>query len=178
MREIRAWRLLQEGPTHDFQVLRVRDRKVTSPRDGSTHSRVFLEAPDWVHILATTETGELIFVRQFRFGIWDTTLEIPGGLIDTPEAPEDAARRELEEETGYRARAIRLLGVSHPNPALQNNRIYTFAAQGCEQVHGGRPDHGEEIAVELYPRTELPRLVKEGHISHALVLAAFFLETL
>jgi hypothetical protein len=70
------------------------------------------------------------------------------------------------------------LGSVHPNPALQGNRCHSFLALDCVKRHEGRQDHGEDIAVELYPRAEVPRLILEGQITHSLVVVAFFLERL
>jgi len=176
--KIREWKHVSNGSIVDYTVLKIHERQVASPRDGSLHKRVQIQAPDWVHVIATTHDEQLIFVRQFRCGIWKDTLEVPGGIIDGDESPETAARRELEEETGYRALNLKSLGFSHPNPAIQNNRIFTFAAYHCEKIHAGNQDLVEYIVVELYPRSELPRLIREGQVSHALVLAAFYLESL
>ncbi|WNZ64057.1 hypothetical protein QEG98_10440 [Myxococcus sp. MxC21-1] len=66
----------------------------------------------------------------------------------------------------------------HPNPAFQGNVCFNFLALDCVKRHEGRQDAGEDIAVELHPRADLPRLILEGHISHSLVVAAFFQERL
>ena len=63
-------------------------------------------------------------VRQFRHGLGNVTLEIPGGIIEPGEEPAAAAVRELREESGYRAGRVRLLGSSNPNPALFGNRVH------------------------------------------------------
>ncbi len=172
----RPWRDLSEETPADFGIFTVRTVRVQDPRDGSEHARVRIEAPDWVNVVAVTPREELILVRQYRFGTRASTLEIPGGACDAGEDPEAAAARELEEETGYRAARIVLLGSCHPNPAIQTNRTFSFLALGCERIHGGRPDGGEDIAVEIVPRAEIPGMVRRGEITHALVLVAFLLE--
>ena len=73
-------------------------------------------SPDWVNVLALTPDARLVLVRQFRFGIDDFSLEIPGGVIETGEDPVAAGLRELREETGYGGRADRLLASSIPTP--------------------------------------------------------------
>ncbi|MGH9320008.1 MAG: NUDIX hydrolase [Vicinamibacteria bacterium] len=77
----------------------------------------------------------------------------------------------MEEETGYSSDALELLGVVHPNPAIQNNRCHTFLADGVRLVGAPRPDETEDIEVVLCPRREVPRLLREGRITHALVAA-------
>lgn len=174
----KPWRRLRTGATHDFTILKIREDTVADPRNGAEHPRVIIDAPDWVNVIAVTPDDQVILIRQFRFGVWENCLEIPGGMVDPGEDPRTAAIRELEEETGYRPREVRSLGSVHPNPAIQTNRCHTFLALGCERAHAGEQDHGEDITVELHPRATLHALVASGEISHSLVVAAFFLEAL
>jgi 8-oxo-dGTP pyrophosphatase MutT (NUDIX family) len=174
----RPWPRLRRGLEHDYQVLKVRQDMVADPRTGHEHPRVRVESPDWVNVIALTAGSELILIRQYRFGIEAGTLEIPGGCVEPGEEPAAAAARELEEETGYVPGRLEPLGFVHPNPALQPNRCHSFLALDCERRHEGRQDAGEDILVELHPRADVPRLVLEGHITHSLVVVAFFLERL
>lgn len=170
-----TWKRLGTGREHDFRILRIREDRVLNPRNGTEHPVALVDCVDWVNVIPVTRDGQLIFIRQFRFGTWADSLEIPGGMLEAGESPEQAAARELEEETGYRPGRLELLGFVHPNPAVQTNRCHMFRALDCEQVHGGRQDAGEDVSVELYGRQDLPRLLKE-EVTHALVLAAFLFE--
>ena len=67
------------------------------------------------------------------------------------------------------------LGAVHPNPAIQGNRLHTFAALDVDELHETHFDTTEETEVELVPLDEIPRLVASGVISHALVISAFYL---
>ncbi|NBD13643.1 NUDIX hydrolase [Corallococcus silvisoli] len=176
--KVKPWTRLRRGLEHDFSVVKVREDIVADPRTNLEHPRVRMECADWVNVIAVTKADQLVMVRQFRFGIDAATLEVPGGCVDPGEDPAAAAARELEEETGYRAGRLEPLGAVHPNPAFQANRCFSFLALDCERVSDGHPDDGEDIAVELYPRSDVPRLILEGHITHSLVVVAFFLERL
>ena len=139
---------------------------------------VVVNAPDWVNVIPVLDDGRVVLIRQWRYGIAAPCLEIPGGLIDAAENAEEAAARELLEETGYHARKMRSLGTTHPNPAFLSNRLTTYLATDLEMVEPDREIFGiddERITVEPTPLLEVPRLIREGAITHALVIAAFHL---
>lgn len=172
-----VWVKLRERHAHNHHIFTLRTFDVADPRNGQEYVRTVIDAPDWVNVVAVTTSGEVVLVRQFRFGTWANTLEIPGGMVDAGELPLSTASRELEEETGFRAASVRLLGLSHPNPAIQGNRLHSYLAEGCTRIHEGRPDGSEDLRVELVPRANLKELVMSGHITHSLVLAALLFDT-
>jgi ADP-ribose pyrophosphatase len=137
------------------------------PRD------VFVFAvPDWCNVVAETVDGELVMVWQHRFGTDALSLEIPGGVIDPGEEPIAAARRELREETGYDADAFELVSVVEPNPALQNNRCWTYLARGARPACETSFDDLEDLEIALVPRNDVAALLDEGTVTHALVVVA------
>lgn len=152
--------------------------RARSPRTGSEHEFYGIEATDWVNVLPLTETGEVVMIRQFRHGADAESLETPGGMVDPGESPETAAARELLEETGYRAGELVALGGVNPNPALFGNRLHAYVARGCRRVAEIANDHTEETAVELVTLPDLRRLVSEGVVDHALVVAVLCLHDL
>jgi len=119
-----------------------------------------------------TGGGKLILVEQYRHGIDAPTVEIPGGMIDPGEDPAGAAARELEEETGYRSRALHLLGCVEPNPAFLTNRCWTYLVRDCAPDGTPRPDPSEEISLRLEPLSRFTELIDDGTIRHSLVIAA------
>lgn len=133
-----------------------------------------IETSNWVNVIPVTDNGDFILIRQFRHGIEGTTIEIPGGSIDSTDAtPADAASRELVEETGYVAGELELLGRVAPNPAILNNYCYTYLARNVEFSGPHRQDQMEFLEVFQATSTEVKEMLKRGVISHALVLAAF-----
>jgi len=157
--------------TRVFDVLRQRSR---SPRTGDEHDFFVLDTCDWVNVIPLTTAGEVVLIRQYRHGIEDFTLEIPGGMIDPGDgSPRIAGAREMLEETGYAADELIALGSIHPNPALQANRCHTFLARGATLRAAPSFDGTEETEVVLEPLERIPRLIRDGRISHALVVVAF-----
>lgn len=170
---MQPWDTESSAVVADYNIFRVRKDRCRSPRTHKAHDFWVLETADWVNVVALTPDEQLVLVQQYRFGCQRPTLEIAGGTVDQGEAPLDAARRELREETGYDAETILLLGAVEPNPAIQNNRCYTALALGCRPAGAQELDEREDIVVKTRPLTELPELLASGEITHALVWAAF-----
>ncbi len=134
------------------------------------HPYFRINAPSWVNILALTDEGRIILVRQPRAGAMSMTVEVPGGNIDEGEDPLFAAKRELEEETGYIARSIKSIGTISPNPAIMNNKLHMFLAEGCrlnlDRQHF--PDETEEIEVFTVDPKTLDSMMEKGELHNAL----------
>ena len=156
----------------DSNIISVYEEKIRTEREKRV---IALESPDWVNIIPVTKNNQVVFVKQFRFGSKSDTLEIPGGMIDDHEAPNVAAGRELFEETGYVCEEIIELGNISPNPALFNNRVFTFIGEGSYLKDANIKNQDEINEVELIDLSDVPKLFKTGMIDHALVIAAFHL---
>ncbi len=134
-----------------------------------------IEAVNWVNVIPITRDEEVVLIELHRHGIDEPSLEIPGGMIDPEDpSPMAAGQRELREETGYASDPLVSLGVVHPNPAIQNNRCYTFLAPNAHLVGEQDPDESESITVVKYPLAQVPELIRDGRITHSLVVAGFF----
>jgi 8-oxo-dGTP pyrophosphatase MutT (NUDIX family) len=172
---LKHWEKLESEPRGDYRVFRVRADLAASPETGESHTFHIVEAADWVNVIPVTPEGKIICIRQYRHGTEHITLEIPGGVIDDGELPADAARREMLEETGYDADEIVLLGSVEPNPAIQNNRCYSYLALNARAVGRQSLDAAEDIEVVLVDPADVPRHILRGEMRHGLVVAAFYL---
>lgn len=173
--KIAPWRRLRSEHAGHFRIFDIRQDTRLSPRTGREHKFYVLDSADWTNIIPITPKGEVVLIRQFRHGVEQVTLEIPGGMIDPEDAtPAASARREMVEETGYDSSRIVPLDFVHPNPAILNNRCYTFAALDVEFTGAQQLDGSEDIAVELHKLEQIPKLILDCRITHALVVAAFY----
>jgi ADP-ribose pyrophosphatase len=166
------WEKLGEASlaqTRVFEVLSVRSRH---PARNVERDFAVIAAPDWCNVVALTTDGRLVLVRQFRHGIAEFSLEIPGGVIDAGEDPVAAGVRELREETGFVGGSARLLATVHPNPAIQNNRCHFVLVEGAELRAPLGWDHDEEIEVSVAPVEEVFAWARGGRITHSLVVCA------
>ncbi len=154
-------------------LFRLRRERYCSRRSGKAHDYYVMHLADAVHAIALTAEGSVVLVRQFRAGSGRDSLESPGGLLDGGEDPGEAASRELLEETGYAGDAPEFLGVAYSNPSIMSSRISTVVIRNAVRVAEPKPDAGEEVAVELVPARDVPRLIREGRIDHALTVMGF-----
>jgi 8-oxo-dGTP pyrophosphatase MutT (NUDIX family) len=171
--KLRPWTSEEREAVYGFKLFSVTEHRRRSPRTGQLHPFWVLDHAEWVNIIPLTPAREVVMVLQYRHGIEDFTLEVPGGLVDEGESPRDAARREMREETGYESDEVVEIGTIHPNPAIQSNRCHSFLAEKARLAGEVSFDTTEETEVVLVPLDDIPDLIKRGTISHALVVVAF-----
>lgn len=170
---IQPWTLISYSKELETRVLDVYTQRTQSKEHpDKIGDFVVLDVVDWVNVIAITKDHQVVFVRQYRQGTREVTLEIPGGMVDPGENFLVAGVRELKEETGGIGESAQQIGVCEPNPALQTNRCGTILVTGVEL---GEPDldPNEEIEVVLVPKSEVPDLLRSGAVTHSLVIAAF-----
>jgi 8-oxo-dGTP pyrophosphatase MutT (NUDIX family) len=168
-----VWKRIESREIADCRVFKVREDLSEKDNENLRSTFYVLENPDWVNVIALTRDHQIVLIDQFRHGIEEIITEIPGGMVDRDETAEQAARRELLEETGYTAEEFVLLGYSRPNPAIQNNTIYHFLALDAEKTGEAAFDEHENLVARLVPMMMIPQMIKSGEISHSLVVAAF-----
>lgn len=150
----------------DGAVLHVVKDKILLP-DGNTSYREFCLHKGAVAVIPITDDNEVILVRQFRYAHQREFLEIPAGKFDfIGEDPLEAAKRELSEETGAVAKNFVHLGVLDTTPALIDEKIHMFLAEGLT-FGESHPDEDEFLSVERMPLKELIDMVMSGEIRDA-----------
>ena len=113
-----------------------------------------------VIVIAVTPEDKLLFVEQFRVPMNAPTIEMPAGLVgdlDAQDTMEEAARRELLEETGWQASEVKVLMVGPTSSGMSNELIAFVRARGLTRVHAGGGDETENITVHEVPVADAPR---------------------
>lgn len=122
-------------------------------------------------ILAIASTGHIILIKSYRPELDDYAYELPAGSLKTGENPVAAARRELEEETGYKARKLKYMFSGYPLLGYSDCKLYFFLATGLTK----KDQHLEEdeyIEVKLFKPVEVLRMLKNGKIKDMCVITA------
>lgn len=155
MSKLQKWQRLASEFVLNHRWCRVRRDRVQLPNGRIIDDFYVNVRPDIALVLPVTPDGEIIFVRQYRHGIGEILLELPAGSFDpSQENAETAARRELEEETGYRASHLSPLAQLYDNPVKDTNCVHLFLARDVEFIGQQDLDVTEEIeVVRLSPDT-------------------------
>ncbi len=172
---MKKWIINKRENIFDGRLFIVQNLHCHHPEKSVDHGFFIMNTPDWINIVALTEDGRFIMVKQHRLGTDEFTLETPAGLMERDEVPENAALRELEEETGYVPEKIVLLKRLSANPAIMNNYIHFFFASGCRKTKNQKLDLAEDIEVHLFSPDEVLGLVRRGEINHSIIITALSL---
>jgi ADP-ribose pyrophosphatase len=169
------WTIQSEKELFRKRIFAIKNMVCYHPDKDVTHQFFTLTSPDWINIVAVTDDGKIIMVRQHRLGTDEITLETPGGLVEGNESPEETAQRELREETGYVAGEMHLLKKLTNNPAIFNNYIYFYYAANCKKIHEQDLDAAEDIEVVTFSRDEIMDMISHGSINHTIIVSALYL---
>jgi ADP-ribose pyrophosphatase len=133
-----------------------------------------LELDDYVSVVAVTAERRLLLVRQYRAVVERDTIELPSGHVDAGETPEQAARRELREETGFVAGRMELLGTLVPDVGRLANRMWCYFTADVQPGVDAAPTE-EGLSLVTMPIDEAVQMTLNGQLNHALNLAVLFL---
>ena len=149
-------------------------KQTNKAKSGLTGDYIIMNARDWV-IVIPEKANNFLMVKQWRHGEHALSVEFPGGVIDAGEEPETAARRELEEETGYKAGKLIKLGCVNPNPALFSNHVHIYLAQDLTATGKQHLDEDEYINFMEIPVDEVIEGMGTQEFPHALMGTALAL---
>lgn len=173
---IKKWKILDSKYRLKNKHCVVRKDTVRLPSGLVVDDYFVNERPDVAIILPITKNKEIVMVRQYKHGIRKILLELPAGTFDkTKETPEHAAKRELLEETGYKAKKLKKLGEWHEWPTKDNHTVHAFLAKNVEKIKEQNLDPTEQIEVTLAKLEDAIKMVVTGKIKVSGTIATILL---
>ncbi|CAM3636977.1 NUDIX hydrolase [Marinicrinis lubricantis] len=170
------WTVIRSEYLHESPFGNVRRDHCRLSNGKEIHDYIIHEYLNWGNVVAITKQHELVLVKQYRHGLSDFVYELPAGGMAEAEDPEQAAIRELREETGYTsARQPIFLGEYGVNPAACTNKIYSYLLLDCEQSERQELDETEELEVVLVPFADALRFLQKETSIQLFSIAALLL---
>jgi 8-oxo-dGTP pyrophosphatase MutT (NUDIX family) len=176
-----VWNEINRKQVFDCKVFSVWELFSTPPESLSSQKPdkfSVIQAKDWaivVPVIDTDKGRKFVMVWQWRHGSKCLSLEFPGGVFETGENPQEAAIRELQEETGYKPGRIEKLGELSPNPAIMSNKVHIFLAENLIDTGGQSLDDDEYVEKTLVDIDEVRDGMGTPPYIHALMGTALAL---
>lgn len=168
-----AWKSLREKVLVENRWLRVAEHDMETPNGRRIADYYLVKRPDFVMIVAETR-GKVLLVKEYRPGTGKVYLGFPAGMLEAGESPEETAKRELLEETGFQALSARLLGKLDESPGFLHSSAYVVLVT-CTDRPVERTRDGEVDEVFLVEWEEALQKIRSGEIQELQSVAAFFL---
>jgi len=169
--EYGKWKVLKSEYLFKRPWLTVRRDCVELPNGSLNPEFYVLEYPDWVNIIAITDEGEFVMEKQYRHGLGKTCFEIPAGVMEKGETPLEAAKRELQEETGYGEGEWEEVLTLSGNSSTTNNLTHCFIAEGVRKISDQHLDSTEDIHPELLNELQVKDLLISNQVRQSLMAA-------
>lgn len=141
--------------------------------DGHKSFREVVLHSGGVVIAALKDNNTILLIKQYRYPLKKVNLELPAGKLEIGENPDEACKRELEEETGYQAKQWQSLGFINTTPGICTEKLYLYLAKDLEFV-GEHPDEGEILKCEEYNLSEVFKMINSGEINDAKTICTLF----
>lgn len=166
-------RLIRSRERYRCRIFRVTEDVAVDP-DGFRIERAVVHHRGSAVMLPVDDRGRILLVRQYRLPARAKLWELPAGKVDPGETPLQAARRELEEETGYRARVWRKLASFFVSPGYVSERMTVYAASDLT-AGAASPMPDERIEIRWFTAAEIERGIATGRIADAKTITGFLL---
>ncbi len=150
---------------YDGYIVKVRLDTVLMP-DGKTAKRDIVMHPGGVGIVALTDKGEILLVKQFRKPIEKAIYEIPAGKLDKNEDSLVCGLRELEEETGYKCKELKYLGYMYPSPGFTDEITHIYFTDSLLKGEA-HPDEDEFLDVVAVDKDKVLKMIMDNEINDA-----------
>ena len=158
-------KVYKSWPVYRGRVIDLRVDEIDA-RGGGKRMVEVAEHRGGVVIVARPEPSAIVLVRQYRFAVRESLWEVPAGMLEEGEDPALAARRELQEETGYRARDVRFLWSAYSTPGFCDELLRFYVAEGLERGEQAL-DENEDIEVRTFALDEAWAMVERDELRDA-----------
>lgn len=175
---IKKWKIQDRKRVFHSKFVSVYSDKVRLSNGKIIPDYTVVKKKEYVMVVATDTKNRLIIEKEYKHGSRQVHLTLPAGLIDEGENPVQAAKRELEEETGYTKGKFKLIAAIYEDPAKIMSRIYVVRATGLSVRNYQKLEDTEDIEVNLITVAELKKQIKQKKWSSCGALAAFVLSGL
>lgn len=170
---LREWKTLSSEVAFQGRRLKVLHDKVLLP-NGKEGEYEYIQKKDYILVIPATDTS-FILVEQYRYPVRKVMLEFPQGASMENESDEDAARRELEEETGFKAQKIQYFGRIDMGKGSSSQGCHVFLAGDMIRGERNLDATEQDLIIKEIPKNEFANLIKQGKISDSATLSAYSL---
>jgi ADP-ribose pyrophosphatase len=165
-------RVLNSQTIYSGKVVQLKVDRVAEP-GGVRATREVVCHPGSVAVLPRLADGRVVMVRQYRYPTRQWLWELVAGSLEPGESSREGARRELLEETGYRARTVKLLFDFYSSPGFLSERMFLVEARGLSLAKA-QPEIDERIQVGRFTRAQLLKMLRRRQIRDAKTLVAIY----
>ena len=141
------------------------------PRPACDSNDLFTLSAFWLPILPD---GDVLLIKNYRYAVGESLLELPAGTLERGEEPINCAGRELIEETGYTAGRLKSIGSFFTSPGILSEKMYAYAAYDLEQSNAAL-EEGEEIELNPVPFEQAIQMIKDGRINDGKTIATLLM---
>ncbi|WP_439506369.1 NUDIX hydrolase [Sediminibacterium sp.] len=173
-KDIKQWSVLQSNIGYTKKWLKIKEDICQLPDGRIIDPYIVIDVPNFCNIFMVTPSEEIVMVKQYRHAAGIITIELPGGMIESNEDPMVAAKREMEEETGYQTDEFELLYSVHPNPPLESNYAYFYLAKAVQPKGKTAYDPYEDIEIVLVPKEDFMKQLLAHSFKHGAQIGAMY----
>ena len=167
-------RLIEKQVIYDGKKVRLELHHLENEETGTRHKREVCAHPGAVVILPFVDAENILLIRNRRYAVGETLVELPAGTLEKGEDPMNCAGRELVEETGYLAARLKSIGDFYSSPGILSEKMYAFAAYDLTRAQASH-EEGEEIELAPASLDDAIDMIRYGQIKDGKTIATLLM---